>query len=265
MRGELETEQNSNILTPTLMAITAFLSRSPGLLNCGPGGPATLRYGPPSSIFSPTDWGSELQLLNRGSWGAPLLGAGSLYSILSPTDSSFLCTELYYCFTSTQFNMSTVKVSPLIPPTGCICYLHRCISYFDGSAGVSIQQHSVWVTFDIIFSLSLSLSLSLSYTHTCIHKLFFLPSPSLHLSLTHSHTHPRCVSFSRHNILFSHLPYLSLSTLFSYPYSISHTYTHIRTLCASLLTESFLLLPFSIAHSSLNLSIYLSIKGFFKS
>ena len=36
MRGELETEQNCNILTPTLMAITAFLSRSHGLLNRGP-------------------------------------------------------------------------------------------------------------------------------------------------------------------------------------------------------------------------------------
>ena len=37
---ELETEQNCNILTPTLLAITAFLSRSPGLLNRGPVGPA---------------------------------------------------------------------------------------------------------------------------------------------------------------------------------------------------------------------------------
>ena len=36
---ELETEQNCNILTPTLLAITTFLSRSPGLLNWGPGGP----------------------------------------------------------------------------------------------------------------------------------------------------------------------------------------------------------------------------------
>ena len=35
---ELETEQNCNILTPTLLAITAFLSHSPGLLNRGPGG-----------------------------------------------------------------------------------------------------------------------------------------------------------------------------------------------------------------------------------
>ena len=34
---ELETEQNCTILTPTLLAITAFLSRPPGLLNRGPG------------------------------------------------------------------------------------------------------------------------------------------------------------------------------------------------------------------------------------
>ena len=55
MRGELESEQNCNILTPTLMAITAFLSRSPGLLNRGPGGPASLGYVSHSSVFSPTD------------------------------------------------------------------------------------------------------------------------------------------------------------------------------------------------------------------
>ena len=80
---ELETEQNCNLLIPTRMAITAFLFCSLGLLNRGPGGPASLEHGPHSSIFYPTP--PELQLLNRGSW-EPLLGAGSLYSILSPTD-----------------------------------------------------------------------------------------------------------------------------------------------------------------------------------
>ena len=59
---ELETEQNCNILTPTLMAITVFLSRSPGLLNRGPGGPASLEHGPHSSIFSPTDLNSNCSL-----------------------------------------------------------------------------------------------------------------------------------------------------------------------------------------------------------
>ena len=44
-KRELETEQNCNILTPTLLAITAFLSRSPRLLNRGPEGPASLDAG----------------------------------------------------------------------------------------------------------------------------------------------------------------------------------------------------------------------------
>ena len=115
------------------MVITAFLSRSHGLLNRGPGGPVSLGHSPHSSIFSPT-------AQSGGPWGHPLLGAGSLCSILSPTNSNFLCTELYYCFTPTQFNLSTVKVIPLIPWTGCSCYLHRWISYFDISAGVNMQQ-----------------------------------------------------------------------------------------------------------------------------
>ena len=55
VRGELETEQNCNILTPTLKAIKAFLSRTPGLLNRGPGGPAFMGHGSHSSIFSPND------------------------------------------------------------------------------------------------------------------------------------------------------------------------------------------------------------------
>ena len=41
---ELKTEQNCSILTPTLLAITVFLSRSP-----------VLGHGSHSSIFSPTD------------------------------------------------------------------------------------------------------------------------------------------------------------------------------------------------------------------
>ena len=51
---ELETEQNCNILTPILLAITAFLSRSLGLLNRRPGGPASLGHVPQSSVLSLT-------------------------------------------------------------------------------------------------------------------------------------------------------------------------------------------------------------------
>ena len=123
MRGELETEQNCNILTPSLMAITAFLSRSPGLLNRGSGGSASLGHGPHSSIFSP----SHLNFLSP-----------RLYNNL--TSTYFLRASQF----RTQFNLSTVKVTPdlLISSTGCTCYLHRCISSFDSLAGseVNIQQ-----------------------------------------------------------------------------------------------------------------------------
>ena len=55
MRGSWRPNRTANLLTPTLMTITAFLSRSPGLLNRGPGDPASLVHVPHSSIFSPTD------------------------------------------------------------------------------------------------------------------------------------------------------------------------------------------------------------------
>ena len=47
---------------PTLLAITAFLFRSPGLLNRGPGAQPLLRHGSHSSIFSPT----RLNFLSTG-------------------------------------------------------------------------------------------------------------------------------------------------------------------------------------------------------
>ena len=76
-RGSWSPNRTATYWPPTLMAITAFLSRSPGLLNWGPGGPASL-------------------------------GAGSLYCILSPTGLipnwlNFLCTELYNSSTTTFF------------------------------------------------------------------------------------------------------------------------------------------------------------------
>ena len=117
---DLETEQNSNILTPTLLAITTFLSRSPGLLNRRP----------------------------------TLLGAGFLYCILSPTDWTS-CAPSYIIFPrppsscgrhkSHSFNPSTVKVIFWYSSTVCTCYLHRCISYFDCPTGseVNIQHYHI--------------------------------------------------------------------------------------------------------------------------
>ena len=80
------------------MVITTFLSRSPELLNRGPGGPASLGHVPHSSIFSPTAWGSEIQLLNRGT-----NHSGCWFSLprLYSNWLNFLCTELYNNLTRT--------------------------------------------------------------------------------------------------------------------------------------------------------------------
>ena len=81
---ELETEQNCNILTLTLLAITMFLSRSSGLLNRGPEGPASLGHVPQSSILSLTHLIPNCNC-SIGGLRAHLLGAGFLYRIFTPT------------------------------------------------------------------------------------------------------------------------------------------------------------------------------------
>ena len=83
-------------------------------------------------LFS--NW-SELQLLNRGSYRPLLLGAGFLYRILSPTTQSSCGRHK-----SHSFSPSTVKVIFWYSLTGCTCYLHRFISYFDSLAGVNITR-----------------------------------------------------------------------------------------------------------------------------
>ena len=124
-----ETEQNCNILTPTLLAITPFLSRSPGLLN-------------------------------RGAWGPASLGAGFLHRILSPTHliSNWLTSSLHTGYImiwrqlfflrasqSHSFNPSTVKVIiSWYSSTGCTCYLRRCISYFDSPVGSEGNMQQKW-------------------------------------------------------------------------------------------------------------------------
>ena len=98
------------------MAITAFLSRSSGLLNRGPGGPGSL-------------------------------GAGSLYSIFSSSITSRAPSYIIVrhppsCgrHESYSFNPSTFKVISWYSSTGRTCYLHRCISYFSSLAGVNMLQ-----------------------------------------------------------------------------------------------------------------------------
>ena len=146
----MKTEQNYNILTPTLLAITAFLYRSPGLLNLGLGGPVSLGHASHSSTFSPN--ATELQLLNRWfCWVLVLSTASYLQLTWTSCRRGYIIIwrPLFFLRASqfrTQFNPSTVKVISWYSSTRCTCYLHRCISYFYSLAGseVNIQQYSLW-------------------------------------------------------------------------------------------------------------------------
>ena len=133
------------------MATTAFLSHSPGLLNRGAGSPASLGHVPHSSIFSP------IATALSGARGTTLVGAGFLYRILSPTHCTS-CAPSYIIVQhppsscgrhkSHSFNPSTVNVIFWYSSTGCTCYLHRCISYFDcpAGSGVNIQHHYKFIS-----------------------------------------------------------------------------------------------------------------------
>ena len=135
VRGELETKQNCNILTPsTLLAITAFLSRSPGLLNRGPGGSA-----------SAGTWFSFQHLLSN--WSNFLLHPGYIIIWRPPASCE--------CHNSHSIQPIDSQGYPPISSTGCTCYLHRCISLFDSLAG------GQYVTLLAFYRYAPSLTLSL--------------------------------------------------------------------------------------------------------
>ena len=134
VRGELETEQKCNILTSTLMVITAFLSRSPGLLNWGPSLSGT--------------WSSFQHLLSNCncSIGSPegllcrilVLSTASYLQLIWTSSYIIIWRPLFFLRASkfrTQFNPSTVKVISWYSSIGFTSYLHRCISSFDSLAG----------------------------------------------------------------------------------------------------------------------------------
>ena len=84
-------------IDPHSMAITAFLSRSPGLLNRGPRGPSSLGRVPHSIIFFPTDLNFNCSI---GGCEGPLC-----WVLVFSTASwlNFLITELYNSSTPTFF------------------------------------------------------------------------------------------------------------------------------------------------------------------
>ena len=125
----METEQNCNILTPTLLAITAFLFRSPGCSTGGLGAKPlwdmfSFQHFPPTGLFSNSS-DPQLQLFNRGPegplcWVLAFSTASYHQLIWSPKLTDFLSSLSYIIVPLTpsscgrqklhSFNPSTVKV-----------------------------------------------------------------------------------------------------------------------------------------------------------
>ena len=102
VRGSWRLNKDCNILTsPAPPDIAVCLSRSPGQLNRGPGAQLSAE-----SLFSQLNLEHCFKLWNVTAQSRvprdPSAGCCFLYSILSSTDSNFLWTELYCCFTPTQ-------------------------------------------------------------------------------------------------------------------------------------------------------------------
>ena len=149
---ELETEQSCNILTPTPMAISVSFPFSwaaqpvawgPSLsgtcssfqhllssCNCSIGGLRAHSAGCWLPLPHLVSNSSDLQLLT---------------SCLHPGYIMIWCPFFFlWASQSHSFNLSTVKVIiSWYSLTGCICYLHRCISYFDSLAGSEVNMQHI--------------------------------------------------------------------------------------------------------------------------
>ena len=114
---ELETEQNCNILTPSLMAISVSFPFSwaaqPGIW-----GPSLswCWFSLPHLVFK---W-SDLQTDWSGAWGLPLLGAGFPYHIFSPTGLVSKLTD----FLSSPSHIIVQRPLLLVGVTNCTHSTH---------------------------------------------------------------------------------------------------------------------------------------------
>ena len=89
------------------MAITVYLSRSPGLLNRGPGGPASLGHVPNSSIFTPTGLNFLLPGLYNNLTSTLLPATVTVSHSIQPLDSQgyilIFLDRMHLLFTQAHF------------------------------------------------------------------------------------------------------------------------------------------------------------------
>ena len=110
-------------LPQTLLAITAFLSRSPGLLNLGAWWPSLCW----DMVLIPA---SSLQLI----WTSCHRG----YIIIWPPPTS--------CWRHNSHSIQPFDSQgyPPISSAGCTCYLHRCISHLTAPSGQRSLCNNIW-------------------------------------------------------------------------------------------------------------------------
>ena len=116
-----ETEQNCNIMTLTLLAITAFLSCFPGMINRRPRRPLCCILSPTGLVSKLTDFlSSPSYIIVQRS----LLLVGVTIALIQPIHGQGYNSD--------------------IPRPDCTCYLHRCISYYD-SPGRVVSQYTTYI------------------------------------------------------------------------------------------------------------------------
>ena len=142
-------------MTPTFLAITVFLSPSPGLLKLRPGTWPLWVLVFSTAAYLWLVWSPTAQ---SGAWG-PLCWVLAFSTTLVSNWSGFqtnwlpVFTELFNSSSPTflwtaqshSFNPSTVKVIFWYSLSGCTCYLHRCISYFDSPVGSSVNIQHIYI------------------------------------------------------------------------------------------------------------------------
>ena len=150
---ELETEQRLQHIDPHSYGHNNVSFLFSWAAQPGVWGPASLGHASQSSIFSPTHlrlWTSNCSIVGPEGplcWLLVLSTASDLQLTWTSCRQDYIIIwhPLFFLWATqflTQFNPSTVKVISWYSSTGCTCYLHRCISYFDSlvESEVNIQH-----------------------------------------------------------------------------------------------------------------------------
>ena len=116
---------------------------------------------PFSWAAQPGAWGPSLcwvwfSLLELEHWLQTLISNWSNFSVAP----GYIIVFVHLLPVASQFALNSTRRQSrlsLISSTGCTCYVHRCISYFDCSAGSEVNMLHIYKRWTIFFGLFLIL------------------------------------------------------------------------------------------------------------